>query len=338
MRVTKSASVRTLAIVLAGCAASAGFAATGAKASQAAAAKPLPSVTEAALKTKSVDESAPVYIRVFKEESELEIWKARANGRYIHVQTFPICNWSGTLGPKQALGDHMAPEGFYSLDRDSMKPDSKYHLALNVGYPNALDGALGRTGDFIMVHGNCVSVGCFAMTDALIEEVYAYVRLSLSGGQEQIPLHIFPFRMTAENLMRHAGHQAVGSWAPLKEAYDDFAKSKEPPSIGMCEKRYVVNPLVEIDGGPEADCPEQIGKKIAPVSPRVAKKLKAAGEPLVADGPKTRTPGDIANWSDAAVKAEMAAISSREQSRRERKTQDDKRAADMGGVTPFLAQ
>ncbi len=232
----------------------------------------------------------------------------------------------------------MAPEGFYRLNRESLKPDSKYHLALNVGYPNALDRALGRTGDFIMVHGDCVSVGCFAMTDGLIEQVYAFVREALDAGQDEVPTHIFPFRMTAANILRHAGHEAVASWAPLKEAYDDFARTKEPPRIGVCEKRYVVNPLIEIDGGAADACPAAVGKRLAPVSPRLAKKLKGAGAPLVVWGLKTRTPENIANWSDAAAKAAMDALAKRDENRRDRKKSETQRAADMGGLTPYLAQ
>ncbi|MBN9290793.1 MAG: hypothetical protein J0H36_06660, partial [Hyphomicrobium denitrificans] len=125
-----------------------------ARAEEQAAAKPLPAVTEAALLMKDIVPEAPVYIRVFKEESELEVWKARPNGRYALVKTFPICNWGGTLGPKQTQGDRMSPEGFYAATPGGMKPDSKYHLAFNIGYPNALDRALGRTGAYIMVHGD----------------------------------------------------------------------------------------------------------------------------------------------------------------------------------------
>jgi murein L,D-transpeptidase YafK len=108
--------------------------------------KPLSAAALAFLELKGIAAEAPAYIRVFKEESELEIWKARAGGRFVHVKTYPICTWSGTLGPKTTQGDHMAPEGFYSIGSGGMKPDSTYHLALNIGYPNALDRALGRSG------------------------------------------------------------------------------------------------------------------------------------------------------------------------------------------------
>ena len=138
----------------------------------------------------------------------------------------------------------------------ALKPDSKYHLAFNIGYPNALDRALGRTGEFIMVHGNCVSVGCFAMSDALIEEVYAFVRDALAAGQPSVPVHVFPFHMTAENMKRHADNPARDSWEPLQEAYADFATSREPPRVGMCGKHYVVNRDYTRRHGPERRLPD----------------------------------------------------------------------------------
>ncbi len=271
-----------------------------AMADDAAAVKPLPLETLTALDRKTIAKGAPVYIRIFKESSELEVWMARDNGRYLHVKTFPICTWSGSLGPKEKLGDLMAPEGFYSLGPDSLKPDSKFHLALNVGYPNALDRALGRTGNFIMVHGKCASVGCFAMTDDLMEEIYAFAREAFDAGVETIPVHIFPFRMTPLAMTSHAGHAAYASWAPLKEAFDDFAVTRQPPRIGACGKRYVVNPLAKLDGPADA-CPAVIGKLRAPISPKSAKKLAVANVPLVADGIKTRNGDGSAAWGAASM-------------------------------------
>jgi murein L,D-transpeptidase YafK len=231
---------------------------------------------------------APVYIRVFKEESELEVWKARTNGRYALIKTFPVCNWGGTLGPKRTMGDSMSPEGFYRVAPDAMKPDSKYHLAFNIGYPNALDRALGRTGSFIMVHGDCRSVGCFAMSDKGIEEIYAFVRDALAGGEPTVPVHIFPFRMTAENMKRHTDNPARDTWGPLKEAYDDFTRTREPPKIGMCGKRYVVNSLTPVGDDPDAACPVFVGKLLAPLSRRTAKRLVKNDPDLEAQGQKMK--------------------------------------------------
>jgi murein L,D-transpeptidase YafK len=268
-----------------------------ARADEDAAEKPLPSAVEAALIMKEIAPEAPVYIRVFKEESELEVWKARPNGRYALVKTFPVCNWGGTLGPKRALGDRMSPEGFYSVTPGAMKPDSKYHLAFNIGYPNALDRALGRTGDFIMVHGNCVSVGCFAMSDTLIEEIYAFVREALAAGEASVPIHVFPFRMTAANMKRFADNPARDTWGPLKEAYDDFTRTRERPEIGMCGKRYVVNSLTPVGDDPNAACPALIGKLLAPLSRRTAKRLVKNDPDLEAQGQKLKGAEANSGWS-----------------------------------------
>lgn len=297
-----------------------------------AAAKPLPADALTFLQKKNIAQSAPVYIRIFKEESELEVWKERPGGRFVLIKTYPICNWSGALGPKEALGDLMAPEGFYSLGPGSMKPDSKYHLALNIGYPNALDRALGRTGNFIMVHGDCKSVGCFAMTDGLIEEIYAFVREALDNGQERVPVHVFPFRMTQNAMERYSGHAAYASWKPLKEAYDDFAKSRLVPRIAMCGKRYVVNPVFD-PGHPTpesaaAACPAAPGKLIAPVSQKLAKKL--VSQPLIAIGIKLRTRESIQNWSPSAAQLQvLEAKKANEQAK--------SKQADLGGVKPGMS-
>ncbi|MEQ1653308.1 MAG: murein L,D-transpeptidase family protein [Hyphomicrobium sp.] len=317
---------------------SAAMAATNAVAAEPAAAKPISSDIQTLIKTRAIAPSAPIYIRVFKEESELEVWKARNDGRYVAIKTYPICKWSGTLGPKQALGDHMAPEGFYGFTSAGLKPDSKYHLALNVGYPNALDRALGRSGDFIMIHGQCVSVGCFAMTNDLIEEIYALARESLEGGAERVPVHIFPFRMTATNIKRHADHPATLTWGPLKEAFNDFSRTQEPPRIGVCGSRYVVNPIASLDGGAKDACPTRIGKRLAPLSPKKARKLAFLSTPLFADGPKTRTVEDIAAWDGSEARATLSDIAAREENRKKRKSDSAANSADNGGLTPYLAQ
>ncbi len=145
---------------------------------------------------------------------ELEVWKQRDDGRFYHFKTYPICNWSGDLGPKTRYGDRQAPEGFYTITREQMNPDSKYHLAFNLGYPNAYDRSQQRTGDFLMIHGKCKSAGCYAMTDALIEEIYAMARESFIGGHDSFQVHAFPFRMTDENMARYANHEAIRSGRP----------------------------------------------------------------------------------------------------------------------------
>ena len=153
---------------------------------------------------KGMDPQAPIFIRIFKEESELEIWKLKSDGRFYHFKTYPICNWSGEIGPKLKEGDRQAPEGFYSVSREQMNPNSKYHLAMNLGFPNAYDKAHGRTGEFLMIHGKCKSAGCYAMTDALMEEIYAIARNSFLGGNDTFEVHAFPFRMTEANMARRS--------------------------------------------------------------------------------------------------------------------------------------
>lgn len=276
-------------------------------ANEVAAEKPLPSAVEAALLLKDIDPGSPVYLRIFKEESELEVWKARPSGRYALIKTFPVCNWGGTLGPKRTQGDLMSPEGFYRITPGAMNPNSKYHLALNIGYPNALDRSLGRTGSYIMVHGDCRSVGCFAMTDNQIEEIYAFVRDALTAGETSVPIHIFPFRMTAANMKRHADDPAHGTWEPLKEAYDDFARTREPPRIGMCGKRYIVNPLTSVGDDPNAACPVLIGKRLAPLSPRFRKRLVKADPDLEGNGKKLKgTAVASQSWESYLLGASIA--------------------------------
>ena len=210
------------------------------------------------LSEKGMTPNAPIFVRIFKEESELEVWKAREDGHFYHFKTYPICVWSGDLGPKVQQGDKQAPEGFYKIANSQLNPNSKYHLAFNIGFPNAYDRAFGRTGDALMIHGNCRSAGCYAMTDALIEEIYALAREALAGGQQQFFVHAMPFRMTDENMKKHKGSPWMPFWRQLKEGYDYFEMTRQPPSVDVCSKRYVVNAhffdvSTRID--PSAPCP-----------------------------------------------------------------------------------
>lgn len=188
---------------------------------------------------KNVQWGAPVFIRIFKETSELELW-AEQNGRYILFETYPICRWSGTLGPKLNEGDLQSPEGFYEVGPYQLKPNSEYHLAFNLGFPNAFDRANGRTGSFLMIHGGCGSAGCYAMTDTVIEEIYGLVEVALFTGQRSVPVHIFPFPLTEENLARHQDSEWMDFWRELKPAYDFFEEYQRPPSVEVAEKSYVL--------------------------------------------------------------------------------------------------
>jgi murein L,D-transpeptidase YafK len=203
--------------------------------------KPLSAPTQALLAQNGMSEDSPVLVRIFKAESELEVWKAKDDGRYYHFKTYPICDWSGGLGPKVNQGDRQSPEGFYLVSAAQMNPNSKYHLAFNIGFPNAYDRSNGWTGADIMVHGDCKSAGCYAMTDGVVEEIYILAREALAGGQPAFQVQAYPFRMTAANMAKHKSDQWYGFWQNLKEGYDYFEVTHLPPKIEVCNKHYLVN-------------------------------------------------------------------------------------------------
>ncbi len=192
------------------------------------------------LAEKGLKLGSPVFIRIFKESHELEIWIEDAKTKKFKLfKTWKVAAMSGKLGPKLAEGDLQAPEGFYYVAKSQMKPDSKFHLAFNIGYPNSYDRAHAYTGSFIMVHGNRVSAGCFAMTDPGIEEIYTLCSQALTNGQPFFRIHVFPFRMSATRMNHAKGHRWHAFWTNLKEGYDWFEEKKTPPNVALKEKRYV---------------------------------------------------------------------------------------------------
>ncbi len=203
--------------------------------------RPLSGTTRALLADKGMTASQPILIRVFKSEAELEVWKQKDDGHYYHLKTYPICKFSGELGPKEKQGDLQAPEGFYVVDKNRLNPKSRYHLAFNIGYPNAFDRSLKRTGANLMVHGECKSRGCYAMTDAVMEEIYALVVEAFAGGQEKFQVHAFPFRMTNANLADQTSSEWFDFWVNLKEGYDYFELTRLEPKVAVCGKRYLFN-------------------------------------------------------------------------------------------------
>jgi murein L,D-transpeptidase YafK len=218
---------------------------------------PIPSETLALMEQVGTTKEAPTLIRAYKKEAELEVWKMRPDGRYVHLKTFPMCRWSGQLGPKTREGDRQVPEGFYTINPSQLNPNSSYYLAFNVGYPNAYDRALGHTGGTIMVHGVCSSMGCFSMTDRQIGEIYAIARTSLNAGQNAVQMQSYPFHMTAENLAKHRLDPNIAFWKQLKEGNDHFEVTKQEPTVGVCGKRYVFNaaPANGQHLDPAAACP-----------------------------------------------------------------------------------
>lgn len=205
----------------------------------------LPKVNQQ-LAAANLEPGAHVYIRIFKEERVLEAWlRNEKTGRYQPYKSYPVCSYSGLLGPKLREGDKQSPEGFYDITEDRLWPGSQYHLAMNIGFPNEYDQAHGRTGSFLMIHGGCESAGCYAMTDPAIEEIYLLTEQSLAHNSAPVPVHIFPFRMTDKNLARYAASpQWLGLWNKLKEGYDAFEQSKVPPQIFIDNGNYIVQPQV----------------------------------------------------------------------------------------------
>lgn len=192
------------------------------------------------LRAAGLDFGAAAFVRLFKREGELELWLAARDGRYRLFRTYPICRYSGDLGPKRRQGDNQAPEGFYRVARGQLNPASRYHLSFNLGYPNAYERAKGYTGDYLMVHGNCVSIGCYAMGDAAIEEIYTLVDAALAAGQPAFDVHAFPFRLDDA---AHAAERAspwFDFWSELKPGYDAFERSRRPPRIRVHNQRYSV--------------------------------------------------------------------------------------------------
>ena len=203
------------------------------------AARPLPDKLVKDIEAKNMDKESPILVRLFKEEAELEVWKEDRTGHYALLKTYPICRWSGELGPKIKEGDRQAPEGFYNISPGQMNPNSQYYLSFDLGYPNAYDRSYGRTGSQLMVHGDCSSRGCYSMTDEQISEIYALGRDAFFGGQKSFQVQAYPFKMTAQNLARHRNNPNMAFWKMLKQGNDHFEVSKLEPKVNVCERHYV---------------------------------------------------------------------------------------------------
>jgi murein L,D-transpeptidase YafK len=199
--------------------------------------------------------SSPMLIRTYKKEAELEIWKMKTDGQYALLKTYPICRWSGQLGPKRVEGDMQVPEGFYAITPGQMNPNSHYYLAFNVGYPNAYDRAYGHTGGSVMVHGVCSSAGCFSMTDKQVDDIYAIARDALRGGQREIQLQSYPFHMTPENMAKYRLDPNIAFWKELKNGADHFEVTKTEPSVLICGKHYIFGATASGEVLAGAPCP-----------------------------------------------------------------------------------
>jgi murein L,D-transpeptidase YafK len=234
-RALMTSAALSASVLLAGCNSDElGSLATNAKANQ-----PVPPKLLAAIDAKNMDLQSPILVRLFKQEAELEVWKQDRTGRFELLKTYPICRWSGDLGPKVREGDRQAPEGFYAITPAQMNPTSAYYLSFNTGYPNAYDRSLGHSGSELMVHGDCSSRGCYAMTDEQIAEIYALGRESFFGGQKSFQFQAYPFHMTAHNLARHRNSPHMAFWKMIKEGNDHFEVTHQEPKVDFCEKKYV---------------------------------------------------------------------------------------------------
>jgi murein L,D-transpeptidase YafK len=233
--------------------------------------KELPPEALSLLRQKKMPKLSPILVRIFKEEAELEVWKQDTTGRFQILKIYPICRWSGDLGPKLEEGDRQAPEGFYTVTPELMNPNSNFYLAINTGYPNSFDKANNRDGSLLMIHGDCASSGCYAMTDEQISEIYSLARDSFLGGRPSFQVQAYPFRLTPANLARHRNNPSLAFWKMLKIGNDHFETTHLEPKVDVCNRLYVFdaqpltnspNPLVF---NPTDKCPAFV------VTPKIAR-------------------------------------------------------------------
>jgi murein L,D-transpeptidase YafK len=207
--------------------------------------QPIPAATLALMDARDTAPTAPILMRSYKKESEIEVWKQNRSGRYVLLKSFPICRWSGTLGPKTTQGDRQTPEGFYAVGPTQMNPNSHYYLSFDTGYPNAYDKAHGGSGSAVMVHGTCSSAGCFAMTDKGVGEIFALAREALRGGQTAFQFQAYPFRMSAQNMARYRFDPNIAFWRQLKDGSDRFEATGEELSVSVVNGLYAFAPSAD---------------------------------------------------------------------------------------------
>ena len=233
--------------------------------------KELPPELLSLLRQKKMPKTSPILVRIFKEEAELEVWKQDTTGRFQLLKTYPICRWSGDLGPKLYEGDRQAPEGFYTVTPALMNPHSSFYLSINTGYPNSFDKANNRDGSLLMIHGDCWSSGCYAMTDEQISEIYSLARDSLIG-RPTFQVQAYPFRLTPANLARHRNSPNLAFWKMLKIGNDHFETTQLEPKVDVCDRRYVfdaqapANSSKPLAFNPTDKCPDFV------VNPKIAQR------------------------------------------------------------------
>ncbi len=208
--------------------------------------RPLPGTPDLAklserLKEKGLKRGAPLFMRVFKLENELELWMMGKEGFRLFA-TYPICRWSGRLGPKQKEGDRQSPEGYYTVQQKQLNPNSRWYKSFNLGYPNAYDKSFNRTGSFLMVHGGCSSIGCYAMTNPVMKEIWELVRATYRAGHKSFAVHAFPYRMNPRNMRVYRNPKWQTLWDDLEVGYNSFNDTHIPPKVTVCQKRYHIKP------------------------------------------------------------------------------------------------
>lgn len=275
------------------------------------------------MEKKSLRLGQPIFMRIFKEENELEVW-VKKDVAYELFTTYTICTYSGKLGPKLKEGDEQSPEGFYNVTVSALNPWSNFHLSFNLGYPNEYDRLYKRTGGALMVHGKCASVGCFAMNDYPIEEIYTLIDAAMSGGQEQFSVHIFPFRMTWDKLAQNAGSPWIPFWENLKQGYDYFQGHRNPPMVTVEEKQYAFQAARPLIFGSDLNAPAQPTKveyaASKPEEVKVAKMTETAIPAKPADVAKNKEEIKVAKKEEIkTVKKENTKVIKKEYAKADKK-------------------
>ena len=175
-----------------------------------------------------------VYLRAFKKERVLELWAGKSGQPLVLVKSYPVCAASGDLGPKRKEGDWQVPEGLYEVP--SFNPFSDYHLSMKVSYPNASDRLRSdakRPGGLIYLHGSCASIGCIAIEDGPIEEVYLIV---IDAKRQPVRFDIFPTHLDREGLESLKDSANTEFWKELAPAYLAFEQNHRPAAFTVSKK------------------------------------------------------------------------------------------------------
>ncbi|MEO5806556.1 murein L,D-transpeptidase family protein [Devosia sp.] len=273
--------------------------------------QPLSGSLQSALRSIGSTPGDPMVVRIFKEDKTLEVWKRTNTGAFKMLKSYEICAFSGDFGPKIKEGDRQSPEGFYNITPGLLNPKSSYYLSFNTGFPNKFDRSWGRTGSELMVHGDCSSRGCYAMTDEGIAEIYALARETFKGGNPTFQLQIFPFHMTAAKLAKENTSTNLAFWKNIKEGYDLFELNKTPAAWDVCERKYVfnVNSAAPLDA--VGACPV-IAKDQTLLAKQAADEAAFASQVEGIQKDEARAAADAAQKvaDDAAAKARGEAINS----------------------------